>query len=125
MQKPIKYAEKALTVAAGAAWTVFDKLNQINQPASFTPKWSEKPLLKTLSFLLKPIFEANHRWAMAQGETSLALELARRRATSDAARARVPPPPGPVTYAGVVLVAGAAAVAAGVAYLLIRAARRR
>jgi uncharacterized radical SAM superfamily Fe-S cluster-containing enzyme len=47
MQKPIKYAEKALTVAAGAAWTVFDKLNQINQPASFTPKWSEKPLLKS------------------------------------------------------------------------------
>src|SRR5258708_6691498 len=47
MQKPIKYAEKALTIAAGAAWTVFDKLNQINQPASFTPKWSEKPLLKS------------------------------------------------------------------------------
>jgi hypothetical protein len=85
---------------------------------------AEKPLLKTLSFLLKPIFEANHRWAMAQGETSLRLELARRRATSDAARASVPPPPGPVTYAGVVLVAGAAAVAAGLAYLLVRARRR-
>jgi len=47
MQKPIKYAEKALTVAAGAAWTVFDKLNQINQNASFKPKWSDKPLLKS------------------------------------------------------------------------------
>ena len=37
-----------------------------------------------LSFLLKPLFEANHRWAMAQGEKSLKLELARRRAASDA-----------------------------------------
>ena len=29
---------------------------------------AEKPLLRNLSFLLKPVFEANHRWAMAQGE---------------------------------------------------------
>jgi hypothetical protein len=49
---------------------------------------AEKPLLKHLSFLLKPVFEANHRWAMTQGEKSLELELARRRATSDGARAR-------------------------------------
>ena len=47
MHKPIKYAEKALTYAAGAAWTVFDKLNQINQNPGFTPKWSDKPLLKS------------------------------------------------------------------------------
>src|ERR1041384_3876560 len=31
---------------------------------------AEKPLLRNLSFLLKPVFAANHRWAMAQGETS-------------------------------------------------------
>ena len=49
---------------------------------------AEKPLLKNLSFLLKPLFAANHRWAMAQGEESLKLELPRRRATSGAARAR-------------------------------------
>jgi uncharacterized radical SAM superfamily Fe-S cluster-containing enzyme len=47
MPKPIKYVEKAVTVAAGAAWVVFDKLNQINQNPSFTPKWSDKPLLKS------------------------------------------------------------------------------
>ena len=47
MHKPIKYFEKAVTMAAGAAWTVFDKLNQISQNPSFTPKWSEKPLLKS------------------------------------------------------------------------------
>ena len=39
---------------------------------------AEKPLLRNLSFLLRPIFEANHRWAMAQGEICLKRELARR-----------------------------------------------
>ncbi|MCU1308559.1 MAG: hypothetical protein JWN45_3254 [Acidobacteriaceae bacterium] len=47
MHKPIKYAEKALAIAANGAWTVFDSLNQINQKPSFTPKWSDKPLLKS------------------------------------------------------------------------------
>ncbi|HEV8038991.1 MAG TPA: radical SAM protein [Bryobacteraceae bacterium] len=47
MHKPIKYAERVVTKAAGAAWVVFDKLNQIRQNPSFTPKWSEKPLLKS------------------------------------------------------------------------------
>jgi len=47
MHKPIKYAEKAFTYAAGAAWAVFDKINQINQNPGFTPKWSDKPLLKS------------------------------------------------------------------------------
>jgi hypothetical protein len=40
---------------------------------------AEKPLLKRLSFVFKPIFEANHRWAMARGEECLVRELARRR----------------------------------------------
>ncbi len=47
MHKPIKYAEKALTYAAGAAWIVFDKLNQVNRNPGFTPTWSDKPLLKS------------------------------------------------------------------------------
>ncbi|HXI42159.1 MAG TPA: radical SAM protein [Bryobacteraceae bacterium] len=55
MHKPIKYAEKALTVVAGAAWTVFDKLNQIHQNPSFTPKWSEKPLLKSYQKTKPPL----------------------------------------------------------------------
>ena len=86
---------------------------------------AEKPLLRSLSFLLKPLFETNHRWAMAQGEQSIRLELARRRATSEAARASVPPPPGPVTYAGATLLGGAVIVAAGLGYLLLRSRRRR
>jgi len=38
MHKPVKYVEKAVTVAAGAAWQVFDKLNRIHPNPSFTPK---------------------------------------------------------------------------------------
>ena len=54
-----------------------------------------KPLLRRLAWLLKPVFAANHRWAMARGEESLRLELRRQRATSEAERRRIPPPPGP------------------------------
>jgi hypothetical protein len=54
-----------------------------------------KPLLRRLSWLLRPAFAANHRWAMARGGDSLALELRRRRAPDAAALAAVPPPPGP------------------------------
>jgi hypothetical protein len=32
--------------------------------------------LRYLSFLFKPFFSANHRWAMARGEESLRRELA-------------------------------------------------
>ncbi len=47
MHKPIKYVEKAVTAGAGAAWAVFDRLNRISPNPSFTPKWSDKPLLKS------------------------------------------------------------------------------
>lgn len=39
---------------------------------------AEKPLLRFLSFLLKPIFAANHHWAMKKGEESLKKELINR-----------------------------------------------
>ncbi|HEX2214631.1 MAG TPA: hypothetical protein VHH12_14500, partial [Mycobacterium sp.] len=39
-----------------------------------------KPLLRRLGWIAKPVFAANHRWAMARGEKSLDLELHRRRA---------------------------------------------
>ena len=41
---------------------------------------AEKPLLRRLSWLLRPMFAANHRWAMRQGCRSLRQELQRRRA---------------------------------------------
>ncbi len=56
---------------------------------------AEKPLLRRLTRLMRPIFEANHLWAMRRGEESLRLELERRRATDAAARRRVPAPPAP------------------------------
>ena len=58
---------------------------------------ASKPLLRRLTWLLRPVFAANHRWAMARGEESLRLELRRRRATSEAELLRVPPPP-PATF---------------------------
>ncbi|MEW6224363.1 MAG: SRPBCC family protein [Chloroflexota bacterium] len=57
---------------------------------------AEKGLLRSLSPVMRPVFGANHRWAMARGEASLRLELARRRAAGDAAiLAAIPEPPGP------------------------------
>jgi len=47
MHKPIKYVEKAVTVAATGAWAVFDRVNRIKPNTSPTPKWSDKPLLKS------------------------------------------------------------------------------
>ena len=73
-------------------WT----LRQDGDHVDVTYDWqveAEKPLLKRLSFLLKPFFSANHHWAMAKGEESLRLELLRRRASSPEERAKIPPPP--------------------------------
>jgi hypothetical protein len=44
---------------------------------------AQKPLLWYLSFLFKPLFRANHRWAMARGEEGLQKELAARATRSD------------------------------------------
>jgi hypothetical protein len=85
---------------------------------------AEKPLLRWLSPLLRPLFAANHRWAMARGEESLRLELARRRAASAAERAAVASPPGPTTDSPWPLVAGGL-VAGFAAFVLLRARSRR
>jgi uncharacterized radical SAM superfamily Fe-S cluster-containing enzyme len=47
MHRPVKYFEKALTIAANGAWQVFERLNRIRPNPSFTPGWSDKPLLKS------------------------------------------------------------------------------
>ncbi|MBI3466865.1 MAG: hypothetical protein HY000_27950 [Planctomycetes bacterium] len=60
---------------------------------------ANKPLLRYFSLLLRPIFSANHRWAMNRGEESLRLELARRRARSQEELAGIPLPPQP-TFVG-------------------------
>lgn len=40
---------------------------------------ADKPLLRYLSFVMKPIFRANHAWAMRRGEERLRREIERRR----------------------------------------------
>jgi hypothetical protein len=89
---------------------------------------ADKPLLRRFSRILKPIFSANHRWAMARGEESLRLELARRRAAAPEERARVPLPPQPTTSSPLPLLAALliGTLAAGVAVaLLVRTLRHR
>lgn len=51
---------------------------------------ANKPLLRRLSGVMRPVFSANHHWAMRMGRISLALELRRR-----AGEQQVPAPPGP------------------------------
>jgi hypothetical protein len=73
------------------------RLQQNGPFVDITYDWrilAKKPLLRALSFLLHPIFAANHRWAMARGEESLRLELARR-AVNRPLNVPIPRPPGP------------------------------
>src|SRR2546423_606343 len=55
MHKPVKYVEKGLSVAANGAWLVFNGLNKIKQNPSFTPAWSDKPLLKSYEKTKPPL----------------------------------------------------------------------
>ncbi len=97
------------------AWGDFDgrgiwTFEQDGPWVNVTYDWNilaEKPLLRYFSFIMKPIFSANHRWAMAKGEESLNLELARRHAITQEERALVPAPPQPTTTSSVPLLLGA------------------
>ncbi|PYQ71123.1 MAG: radical SAM protein [Acidobacteria bacterium] len=55
MHKPMKYAEKGLSIAASGAWVVFNALNKINQRPAFTPNWSDEPLLKSYEKTKPPL----------------------------------------------------------------------
>src|SRR5690349_2670934 len=55
MHKPIKYVEKGLQIAANGAWGVFSSLNKIAPNPSITPKWSDKPLLKSYEKTKPPL----------------------------------------------------------------------
>ncbi len=47
MRRAEKYVEKVFTYWARGAWFVFDRLNRIRPRPSFTPKWSDMPVLKS------------------------------------------------------------------------------
>lgn len=55
MHSPVKFVEKGLSIAANGAWHVFSAVNRINQTASFTPAWSDKPLLKSYQKTKPPL----------------------------------------------------------------------
>ncbi len=81
-------------LAGKGVWT----FEQSGDDCLITYDWridAEKPLLRKFSFLMKPLFAANHRWAMSKGEKSLKLELQRRKAANDKDKNMIAPPPGP------------------------------
>jgi len=67
-------------------WTLTEDGDHVDVVYDWRIK-AEKPLLRYGSPVLRPLFAANHRWAMAKGLESLELEIRRRRGES------VPEPP--------------------------------
>lgn len=104
--KPSGFSLEAWGDLAGTGvWSI----KQNGQFADITFDWkvvAEKPLIRMLSFLFKPVFTFNHKWAMDKGEESLRLELMRRNAKSDKELKRIPPPPGPTTTSPIPLIVG-------------------
>ena len=107
------------------AWGDFDgrgiwTFEQDGEWVGITYDWrirADKPLLRYLSPVLKPIFAANHHWAMAKGEESLKLELARRHAATPQERALVLAPPPSTSQAVLLPWLGAIAALVGLVYV--------
>jgi uncharacterized radical SAM superfamily Fe-S cluster-containing enzyme len=55
MHKPVKYVEKSLSYAASGAWFFYTKWNQFAERPSFTPAWSDTPLLKSKEKVKPPL----------------------------------------------------------------------
>ena len=85
---------------------------------------AEKPLLRNFSWIMKPIFSANHHWAMSKGEESLKLELVRRHARTVEERVRIPDPPQATINSLVAVLSGVTvfiALMSACGYVLVRA----
>lgn len=114
------------------AWGDFDgrgiwSFEQDGEWVGITYDWqirADKPLLRYLSPILKPIFSANHHWAMAKGEESLKLELARRHAATPQERALIPAPPPPTSPTVLVPWLGAIAALIGLVYVFRKAGQK-
>jgi hypothetical protein len=83
-----------------------------------------KSLLRYLTPVLRPVFEANHRWAMEQGEICLREELIRYRARTPEDLMEAADPRGPVEVPVRWIAVGALAVSA-VAFLALTRRRSR
>jgi hypothetical protein len=103
VDRPRRLALDAFGDLVGRGVWTFTPVRGVDDPAgpltTVTYDWriaAEKGTLRRLSFLMKPVFSTNHRWAMRMGERSLLLELARRRAADDpVVLAAIAAPPAP------------------------------
>jgi hypothetical protein len=113
------------------AWGDFDgrgiwTFEQDGEWVNITYDWkikAEKPLLRYFSFIMKPFFSANHRWAMAKGEESLKLELARQHAVNKEELALIPAPHGSTSTSPLLLILVGTAIFAslvGLSYMVVR-----
>jgi hypothetical protein len=84
-----------------------------------------KPLLRYLTPALRPVFEANHRWAMREGEISLREELIRYRARLPEDLLDAAEPRGPVEVPVGWIAVGALAVSAVTCIALLRRKSRK
>lgn len=67
--------------AGEGVWTLEQQRDNVHVRFTWNIR-ADKPLLRYFSFVLRPLFSANHGWAMRRGEEGLRRELARRRAVS-------------------------------------------
>lgn len=79
-----------------------------------------KSLVRYMTPVLRPVFEANHRWSMEQGESSLREELIRYRARTPEEMLDAADPRGPVEVPVRLIAMGALAVSAIAGFLLLR-----
>jgi hypothetical protein len=103
-------------------WTFEQKGEWVNITYDWKIK-AEKALLRYFSFIMKPFFSANHRWAMAKGEESLKLELARHHVVNKEELALMPAPPGSTSTSPLLLIlAGTAIIASlvGFSYMFVK-----
>jgi hypothetical protein len=104
-------------------WT----FEQDGECVNITYDWqirADKPLLRYGSPIFKPIFAANHHWAMKMGEESLKLELARRHARTEEERKVIPAPTGPINMSPVPFALGSIGALAGIGGLIYALASR-
>lgn len=70
--------EAAGDLVGRGVWTFTEQGNDLKLAFDWHLR-AEKELIKSFSFVFKPIFRWNHRWAMARGEEGLRREISLRR----------------------------------------------
>jgi hypothetical protein len=90
---------------------------------NITFEWNvdvNKPFVRYMTPMLRPVFEANHRWSMEQGESSLREELIRYRARTPEEMLDAADPRGPVEVPVRLIAMSALAVSAIAGFALVR-----